>query len=281
MKSKKLALLLSLVIALTPVTSFAEGLGVCSHVSKGYDEVNNYEVVQNADLAWVRDECTWSTTETTKGNLNVPENVKRYFKSLHESGKKVLLVLDYGANSYYTLSDGNQNTTITMPTSDEAEYMAAWKNYVTTIAEDLGEYVDAYEVWNEPDLAYANSLIPENNVTAADYAAAAEAYVDLYVNTKDLLDVLQHEKPVLFGTLCRGGASDSTLAFYNEMKAVAEEKGKTFDEYVDDVSIHFYKTTVSDATEELSNWESTFDFVGFTGDVWLTETGLSEVAEDD
>ena len=281
MKSKKLALLLSFLIALTPVTSFAEEVGVCSHVAKGYDEVKNYEVVENADIKWVRDECTWSSTETTKGNLTVPENVKRYYKALHESGKKVLLVLDYGANSYYTLSDGNKNTTITIPTSAETEYMSAWKNYVTTVAGELGEYVDAYEIWNEPDLAYANSLLPEDNVSVTDYDKAADAYVDLYVNTKELLDVIQPGKPVLFGTLCRGGDSDSTLAFYNEMKAVAEEKGKSFDEYVDDVSIHFYKTNVSDATLELSAWESTFDSFDYTGNVWLTETGLSETVEED
>lgn len=277
MKCKKMAMLLATVIGITPITSFAEGLGICSHVSQGYAPSASMEVVENADIEWVRDECKWDSVETAKGSFSVPEGVKAYFKAAKEQGVKTLLILCYG-NDAYTLSNGTKSTIITMPRSSESEYMEGWKQYVRTVAEELGDYIDAYEVWNEPDLAYANSLITSN---MSDFSGAAEVYVDMYVQTKEILSAIQPGKPVLFGCKCDGGTSESTTAFYDEMKAVAQANGKTFNDYVDDVSIHFYAADVKDAASILSDWDSTFDKYGFTGNVWLTETGLSETVEED
>lgn len=270
MKFKTLTALMFITVFFTNTTVFSQGFGICSHVAQGYDIQKNLKVIKNAEMNWVRDECYWNSVETSKGNFKIPENIKRYFRELHENGIKVLLVLNYG-NEHYTLSDGSKSTIKVIPTSSETDYMQGWKQYVKTVVDTLGEYIDAYEVWNEPD--GINSLVNKGD------KAMAKAYVDLYVNTKELLDDIEPEKPVLFGALFSGGNDPTTIAFYDELKSVAESNNKTFNEMVSDISFHFYVNNRSVMNSHFYNQEQRLLKYGFTGNIWFTETGLSETKD--
>lgn len=269
MKCKKIAWLLSVVMSLTSIAAYAEGLGVCTHVEHGYVPESNMEVVENADIKWIRDGVGWTSVESTKNSFAVPEQTIRYFKTAKENGVNVLAILAFGRWDY-VLSDGTTTQKFTMPKNSETEYMEGWKEYVRTVATEVGDYIDAYEVWNEPDHPTFNTLVT-NGMT--DYSEPASVYADLYIATKDILDEIDPGKPVLFGSLA-GVKSE----FYEAVDLALEAKGKSFNQYIDDVSIHCYAGNTEDLYGVLSgDFEKVLDSYNFDGDVWLTETGISTI----
>lgn len=270
MKLKKIALLLATIIGTTPITTYAQGFGICSHVAQGHLGSEIVRIVSDANINWCRDECYWKDVEKIKGRFKVPEHVVEHYRNLHKRGVKVLLVLSYG-NTLYTLSDGSSSGIYVVPTSSEPEYMEGWKQYIRTVVNALGDYVDAYEVWNEPD--------GMNSLLSAGDAAMAKAYVDCYVNTKSLLDEIMPGKPVLFGALFSGGNDRTTIAFYDELQSAAKKQEKNFDDIVDDISFHFYVDNRGTMNSHFYNQETRLDAYGFTGDIWFTETGLSETVD--
>ncbi len=277
MKTKKiLSLFFALLFAVSvfSVSVQAEGIGACTHMAQGRNQEQTCTAAVNVNLPIVRDEVHWWTVEPVKGQLSLPERA-RWIESAAENGIKSLVVLSYGnpiydfgqaeqadldAGGFYDcvmpIRDGNPETTA------DDEYFDAYIRYVDFVSKSLAGKVEAYEIWNEPDIKGFNT----NDATAADYTELLKAaYTTIKQNDPDV--------PVLGGS----------IALYTEfidgmMKAGAGS-------YMDGLSVHYYlakNAPEKRARERLDKYRDVLVKYGYDKlPVWLTETGwaLSNVDE--
>ena len=239
------------------ITAYAGTVGVSTHVGAGYSAADNSEAAAGMGASWVRDEFTWRTIEPSKGSMSIQPNHISYLRELEGKGINTLMILAYGNNAYSTTK---------MPTTSETEYYNAWLNYVSYVVTQTKDYVDAWEVWNEPDL---------NGGTAAQYA-------QLYVDTRDVIKSIDADSTVVCGALSAGSNwayADATLA---AIKTLAQNRGTTINALIDAFSIHSYAgddpanyTNVLAYGSNEKGLEMHLDKYGYTGDVWMSETGIS------
>lgn len=261
MKKKIAAMTTMLVMLVSNISAYAGGMGVCTHSKTDKENEKIISVAKEMGTTWIRDEVTWESVETTKGGEKaIPQTKLDYIKNVNEQGIKILLILDYG-NELYASNDNGQ----VMPTSDNTDYYNAWLDYVRFMVTAVGKYVDAYEIWNEPDIIGFNAT----SVNGAGYA-------QLYLDSKAIIDEIDPSAEVLAGALAGGVATD-TVKYAEEFFTLIKEKG-TVDDLVDAFSLHSYTSNPEYSYENelgIPEYEKLFDKYGFTGDLWLTEVGLS------
>ena len=140
-------------------------------------------VVDGKDDLWVRDMLEWAEIEQTKGEIVIPEYFRERYKRITQEGKKIVLVLCYGNPIY------SGTTNVVMPTVSNKTYFDAWINYVSTMVNEFKDIVDHFEIWNEPNLSYANSN------------ASADEYAELCVETKKVIEKIQPQAVVIGGAI--------------------------------------------------------------------------------
>ena len=256
------------------VSVYAEGIGACTHMAQGRDQAQTCSAAVNANIPIVRDEVHWWTVEPVKGQLSMPERAG-WTATAAENGVKSLVVLSYGNPIYdfgkasqaeldaggaydcvMPVRDGNPETTA------DDEYFDAYIRYVDFVSKALAGKVEAYEIWNEPDINGFNT----RNATGADYAELLKAaYLTIKSNDPDV-------------TVLGGSIALRTEFIDAMMKAGAGE-------YMDGISVHYYlaKNAPEDGAEErLDKYRKVLVKYGY-GELpmWLTETGwaLSNVDE--
>lgn len=257
MKKSLVALLLCAGIAGQSVS--AANFGACTHMGLGsaYDNVLNVKSAGELELGWIRDECRWNYMQSGKdGKFTIREKDMDYIKRVDEAGINQLLLLAYGNTSYDGVTDDTA-----FPTQDNLDYYNGFLDYVRYTVETVGDYVDAYEIWNEPNIESFNV-----NGTATDYAK-------LFLDSKAIIDELDPTARVICGSIT--GADGSPIEFAEGIFDYIKAQGDV-NELIDIFSIHLY-TSGSDENyrKSLNTWEEFFDSYGFTGDVWMTENGSS------
>ncbi|MBQ3427936.1 MAG: hypothetical protein IJH37_12485 [Clostridia bacterium] len=257
MKKCLVAAIAAAVTGLSANTAFAGGMGVCTHMGIGYDVSSNIAAVEDGDIPWLRDECRWTSVEPTKGTKRIPDSLKNYMASVDEKGINQLLILGYGNPVYGIERDS------VVPRQSNAEYYSAYLDYVRFTVNEVKDYVEAYEVWNEPNISMFNYNL----------AASGTDYAKLYLDTRAIIKELDPTARILCG--CITGYSTTDLNYGKAIFDYIKTQGSV-NALIDIFSIHLYTGgSESKYAAGLSAWENVFDSYGFTGDVCMTETGTS------
>lgn len=259
MKKLKLMSVVSLLlVSAMTTTAFADSYGVCTHMGQmnSYENTINIFSAESVGASWIRDGCIWSDMQGTKnGEFKIRDKDINYIKKADDAGLNQLLVLAYGNPQYDGVEDWQ-----TFPKQDNKDYYDGWLSYVRYTVEKVKDYVDAYEIWNEPNIEGFNY---KNLANGTDYAK-------LYLDTKAIINEFDPTARVLCGAVT---GYDETFG-----KAIFEyvKTQGNVNELIDVFSIHEYSQLDMEAyATALSNWESLFDSYGFTGDVWMTENGVT------
>ena len=228
----------------------------------------------NASLPIVRDEVHWRTVEAVKGQLSFPDR-SRWVESAAENGIKCLVVLSYG-NPIYDFGkptqadiDAGAASDCTIPVRDgnpettaDDEYFDAYVRYVDFVSRSLAGKVEAYEIWNEPDLRYFNT----KDASAADYTEMLKAaYQTIKRNDSDV-------------TVLGGAIALQTDFIDGMLKAGAGS-------YMDGLSVHYYLGTRAPekrARNRLDEYRDVLVKYGYDKmPVWVTETGWANSNVDE
>jgi len=273
---KKLSLFFAVLIiaSVFSVSVQAEGIGACTHMGQGRDRTQACLASVNAGLPIIRDDISWWAVEPVKGQLSLPESA-RWIESATENGIKCLAVLGFG-NPIYDFGqptqadlDAGGSWDKTMPVRDgniettaDDEYFDAYIRYVDFVSKSYAGKVEAYEIWNEPDIRGFNT----KNATGADYAELLKAaYRTIKNNDPDAIVL--------------GGAIALHADFIDAMmKAGAGE-------YMDGLSVHYYlsKNAPEDrARDRLDGYRNVLVKYGYDKmPVWVTETGWANSNVDE
>lgn len=223
--------------------------GICVHTLTAQDAA----LVSESGASWVRIDC----------NASDP-NFGNYIKNAKAQNLSVLAILDSW------LFNGSCNFTIT-----------EWQNKVTYYVSNYADYVDAWEIWNEPanptpgwtlqnlTLLQGNRIIEENLTRVADfyYSMAQTAYPIIRQYDGDATIVL------LGGmNLYSGGEQNVALDKDFAIQLAANGIGQ----FGDVISLHAYPWTnkatddfIVDYNDSLSFYRGLFP----NRAIWITETG--------
>lgn len=228
-----------------PFSINPDSVGICVHTLTQSDA----QLINASGARWIRIDC--NNTDSQFGNYL--QNAKTYNLS-------VLAILDswlFNGNCDFTLDEWNSSVT----------------HYVTQYA----DYVDAWEIWNEPasptypllNLNLTNQNSQQNMATIVDfyYSMAQTAY-----------PIIRHYDPnatiLLFGGLNLYSAGDPNLMLDQEFATKLAAKG--VQQYGDVIAVHAYPWA-NEAGDPV--WNSYNDSLLCHGELfphkelWVTETG--------
>lgn len=220
--------------------------------------VSDAQLVNESGAKWIRIDAS---DELSDFNVSL-RNAKAYNLS-------VLAILDswmFGMTTVFSLED--------------------WQSNVTHYVSGYADYVDAWEIWNEPAHPAYPVLNLDLNYSNPQYKDNLERIVDFYYSMAKIAhEIIRQYDPtakiLLFGGLhlWSGGGNDPSLdldkSFYNQITA------KNIFEFGDGIAVHAYPWTggVTQSvwngyTDTLAYYHSLFPS-NKTLEVWVTETGQS------
>lgn len=231
-------------------------LGLCTHFITGTRE-NAYEAFPQLDKSgagWIREDLLWRECEYAAGKYKIPDRFAEAADYAESHGIKVLAILNAGNKLY---DDGS------FPTSKEG--LKAYGEFCKYAANQLKDKVDAFEIWNEPDLGNYK----ENRPTPAQY-------------TRLLKTAYEAIKSVNPDATVAGGALTAMKAIYGAEDFLKGMLSAGAHNYMDVFSFHPYVhgryypdeysgKSVFDNIETVEYW---LNQAGATNmPIWLTEVG--------
>lgn len=249
---KKIVALICVIANLVTVTHAAE-MGVCTLINHQGNADRVIKLADGVGAEWIRDGYNWEFLEKKKGVLSA-DNVsdKLLPETVNAHGKKLQMVLGFGNPVYNSLF---QTSKVIMPEKLNNTYFNAWLNYVRFVANTWGDKIDAYSVWNEPNLRAFNK-----------YEVGGDVYTELLKETYPILKDIDPTAIVTGGALSTGG-----VEYLEEMLAAGAA------DYMDVLTIHTYRHETNGPEVDFRNiwdgYEAVLDKYNFTKDIWLDETG--------
>ena len=175
---KKFIAMLAVAAAVSQSVAIAKPFGVCTHMGLGitYDNIANIQSARDTRVEWIRDEARWSDMQSgADGEIKIRDKDLDYIKRVDKARINQLLLLSYGNDNY----EGIEADTV-FPKQDNETYYNGYLDYVRYTVSQVKDYVDAYEIWNEPNIKGFNYNLLANGT---DYAK-------LYLDAKAIIDVL-------------------------------------------------------------------------------------------
>ena len=252
MKKKIIALVC--VLANLTATTYAAEMGVCSLINHQGNADRVIKLADGVGAEWIRDGYNWAFLEKEKGVLSA-DNVsdKLLPETAKAHGKKLQMVLGFGNPLYKTIFQSKSS--VIMPEKSNTTYFNAWLNYARFVANTWGDEIDAYSVWNEPNLRAFNK-----------YEVGGDVYAELVKETYPVIKEIDPDAIVTAGALSTGGAD-----YLDEMLAAGAA------DYMDVLTIHTYRHETNgpevDFRTVWDGYEAVLDKYNFNKDIWLDETG--------
>ncbi|MHB8206515.1 MAG: GH39 family glycosyl hydrolase, partial [Mucilaginibacter sp.] len=169
-----------------------------------------------------------STINNYKANVNDVQNPEKWnwqridndLNMLHESGFKVLLIVNYCPLWLETDEQTklNKNSINAVP----SDWMV-YEDIVKKVFQHIQNKIYAIEVWNEPDLGLS--------IDGTPYKTRLSAYLDLYVHTANAIRII--DKTIKIGGPAAGNTYETD---YLDALLTDNRANKNFDFY----SYHFY-----------------------------------------
>ena len=205
------------------VGDFAYGWNVALRGDEG-GQGHNLETsiaVQRTGFGWVRFQMEWSQFERSPGAWD-PLPMDRVIQDLYSSGVNILITVAKAPD--WALDPSGEQLL-----SDYADF----QNFMQFVAERYQGRVQAWEIWNEQNLAHEVN----GTVRAADY-------VELLKAGFNGIRAVDHEALVVFGGLTPNGVNDPLIAiddvqYLNEVYAV---NGGEVKDYFDTMGAHVSAT---------------------------------------
>ena len=198
------------------------GLGIT------YDNIANIQSARDTRVEWIRDEARWSDMQSgADGEIKIRDKDLDYIKRVDKARINQLLLLSYGNDNY----EGIEADTV-FPKQDNKTYYNGYLDYVRYTVSQVKDYVDAYEIWNEPNIKGFNYNLLANGT---DYAK-------LYLDAKAIIDELDPTAMVVCGAIT--GTDDADTDFGKAIFDYVKTKGDV-NSLIDAFSIHLY-TQLSD-----------------------------------
>ena len=223
---------------------------------EGYDAKEGFEVIKKSNAGFIRKSFYWSNVEKEKGNLNIMDSYGDIVSGAAENEFAIQCLLAYGNRNY------DMDHSQTFPTSEEQiEAFSRYCQYVANELIDHGVEVQAYEIWNEPNLKSFN----QTEEPASAYVRFAE------VTEKALHDIDEDAK---VGILALANIhADSTLQWAEEVY------GTGLVDEADAMTLHNYNYTSYPeevAFDRIVRYKDLYyDLYGKYPEIHLTEWGYS------
>jgi hypothetical protein len=199
---------------------------------------DDYAVIDDLGVSWFRRTFFWETIEKVQGEWNF-SNYDVYVDDAKTHDKKLLAILAYGA-PWLPHSKPDEVTKEDLPL------------YLNYIREIVGRYkgrIDAYEIWNEPNMSRM-------------WKGSRKDFINLVKAAVSTVREVDPNAIILTGGFARVPAS-----LIKEMFAAGAFDG------VDAVSFHPYAVSPGAVVRLYDKIEALVRKHGFTGDIWVTEIG--------
>ena len=199
-------------------------------------------LMDNLGIVWVRNDFYWRRVEPEKGVWDF----SRYDKMLEEnkkSGRKVLAILAF--DNHWLYKNGRRRDYIS------PQNLPLYINYVETVVTRYKGKVDAWEIWNEPNVPIRFWNGPAKDFFALSKAAAQK------------IKEIDPNAYVVAGAFFRS----PSLFIKGMWKYGALEN-------VDAISLHPYSNTPESMIRVYDSFERLIRKLGFAGDIWVTEIGF-------
>ena len=275
MKRLLIVLLITLMVAASDVYAQQCGCNGVLPVNIGVNVQSPpyMDKARAANLGWVRGGVAWREVEPTQGNW-VWTHDDTDIRAANAQGLKVLMIL--GSPPLWAGGGPNHNK----PSTN----VAWWEEYVRRVAQryngiaDPSMKVDAYEIWNEPDLEDSGPGVgwnyPQDTYPRyVDYVHAASVQIRAYApGTK-----------VVAGAYSAGGSATGNSTF--RIKRFAESFQKTYynginaSDFIDVISLHAngrgdeYSDNVTDRAKFRIDDHNRFNPRNACKPKWITEFG--------
>lgn len=210
------------------------------------------DLVQQAGIGAVRDECYWADVEKERGVYVFPKAVDDFVDAAARRGIAVLLILDYN-NPLYAPHAGSQVTT----DSNRAAYA---KYCVETVKRYSPKGVKQYELWNEPNLPMFWDPTPN----AANYAALIKAaYPEIKKADSSVTVIAGATSPL-------EGQAAPNIPWTTFIAGIVSNGGLTA---MDALSFHQYRVDKAPETWLGTDVQMALSLTAGAKPLWITEVG--------
>ncbi|MDR0645063.1 MAG: family 1 glycosylhydrolase [Treponema sp.] len=199
----------------------------------------DYALLDELGVTWTRRTLRWSGVEPEPGKWNF-DYWDKYVDNGKAAGKKLLITL--GFDNPYLYKDRKEHRDLT-----EKELPFFLEYVEKTVLRYKGR-VDAWEIWNEPNLHFWRG----SDVHFFDLAKAAAQRIREVDPTAKIVSAAFWRTPKKF---IRGMFETGAM------------------EYVDAISFHPYALNPRGAVKLYDNLVKILDDYGFKGEIWSTEVG--------
>ncbi|MEI7772621.1 MAG: hypothetical protein WCI67_21705 [Chloroflexales bacterium] len=133
-----------------PASPSALEFGIVGHLYYT-DRDRVLQLVQNAGFDWVRQQVVWKDIEDPTAGIYGWDELDRIVSTVNAYGRKLLVNIVQSPTAY--------SATNGLPSDP-----ATLGNFVDLMARRYGDKIQAYEIWNEPNLAHENggNIVPED-----------------------------------------------------------------------------------------------------------------------
>ncbi len=183
-----------------PAAASSLEFGVVGHLYYT-DRDRVLQLVQNAGFDWVRQQVVWKDIQDPVAGIYGWEELDMIVNTVNAYGRKLLVNIVQSPSAY--------NPTNGLPSDP-----ATLGNFVELMAQRYGDKIQAYEIWNEPNLAHENG----GNIVPADVGHYVEVLKVAYTRIK----AVSPNAIVLAAASSSSGVTDPALAlsdreFYQAM----------------------------------------------------------------
>ena len=254
--SKSIKLLFSVLIAVLVVAAYLiannttpgpnpkleESGGISLHALSE----NEAQIVNASGVRWIR--------------IDVSPEIDMAVKNAKAYDLKVLGILDswmFNKNSNFTLEE--------------------WSSNVTHYVSQYTDYVDAWEIWNEPANPEINNTLLNLTLPSQENMSKIVEFYSSMVKTASPI-IREYDptaKIVLFGGLNLWSGNDPHLEL--DMNFSSELADKNIAQYGDAISVHAYPWSKTGETTVWQRYDEALAYYSelFALEIWVTETGLS------
>ncbi|GHU81294.1 hypothetical protein FACS189468_3560 [Spirochaetia bacterium] len=217
------------------------------YISEGYFgmapgsplEEPKIELMDKLGVTWIRRTLYWSSMEHEPDQWDFI-HWDEFVEAGKGAGKKILAILAYDNDLY--LEKGQRDDNIT------PEILPYYLRYVENVVRRYKGRIDAYEIWNEPNLAYWNG-------SRRDYCEMVKA-------AARKIREIDPGAVIVAGAFWRTGQSWVRDMF--EAGAMAD---------IDVISFHPYAVNPRGVVKLYDRLKKRVSTLGYTGEIWVTEVG--------
>ena len=199
----------------------------------------DFPLIDGLGVVWLRRTCRWSSLEPSPGEWDFSD-WDAYVENSKNAGKKLLAILGYDAPWIY-----GEKTTRRKITARE---LPLYLNYVETVVSRYRGKINAYEIWNEPNIM--------------SWYGTDEEFITM---TRAAIQKIRSIDPD--ATILAGAFSRAPGGLIRKMA-----RAGVFDE-ADGLSFHPYAMNPKNAVNVCDSLMELLEKEKFTGEIWVTEMG--------